>query len=392
MSDDLTKPLGLKPAPTTGSRRTTFLSLAVGAAVLIAGATGSHFYFQRSQQTAEQVVAELDQEPLKSEESEDSTPDGKKIILQASPSDDDSPGSNASVLIEPEADGAIVEKIPVPQLRRQATALAHLPDPKLAENSEFGVLPKRSPDGLRPMDVYSRQPDTDGNFGVARVVLVVGGIGISQTGSQQAIRKLPAAVTLAFAPYGNSLTRWMQAARKAGHELLLQIPMQPFDYPANNPGKHTLVTGGDSDNLENLRWLLARITNYTGVTNFQGGKFVTDRAAMKPVFDEFARRGLLFLDDGSVRNSLTADAADAALLPYAKSSLQLDAVRNRKSIRNRLEELSAEAKRTGLAIGYANAFPESIDMISTFAREAGSNGIEITPISAIVKDPERGQE
>jgi hypothetical protein len=301
---------------------------------------------------------------------------------------DDNPAHDGLVSVEPT--GSIRPKNPLPEMRRQEATLAHLPDPELVEQSDYGDLPKRSSDGLRPMDVYSRPPDTEGNFGVARIVLIVGGLGISQTSSQNAVRHLPSAVTLAFAPYGNSLNRWMQAARKSGHELLLQLPMEPYDYPRANPGPHTLLSEVSAqENLANMHWAMGRITNYVGVMNFLGGKLVTAPSALKPMFDELAERGLLFVDDGSVKNSRTSETAQNSILPYARANIQIDAVRTRRDIAARLDDLVKEAKRTGLAIGVANAFPDSIDMISKFAAGADKLGIEITPVSAIVSDPER---
>lgn len=290
----------------------------------------------------------------------------------------------------PEPEGSIVPLHPAPAIRRQELALAHMPDPALVERGATGVIPKRSADGERPMDVYSRPPATEGNFGVARIVIIVGGLGISQTSSQEAVRKLPGAVTLAFAPYGNSLSRWMQEARKHGHELLLQLPMEPFGYPANSPGPHTLSSEVSADeNMVDLHWAMSRLTNYVGVMNFLGGKFVTSPAALKPVFDELAGRGLLFVDDGTVKNSVTEQVAQAALLPYARAWIVIDAERSRRAIAGRLDKLVQEAKRTGLAIGVANAFPDSIEMIAQFASNAGKLGIEITPVSSVVTDPER---
>jgi hypothetical protein len=279
------------------------------------------------------------------------------------------------------------EQTPV---RRQEQAQAHLPDPQLVERGATGVIPKKSADGLRAMDVYSRQPDTEGNFGVARVVIVIGGLGISQTSTQRAIESLPPGVTLAFAPYGNSLTRWMQQARKAGHELLLQVPMEPIGYPNNNPGRHTLRSDVDlQENLANLHWAMSRITNYVGITNYLGGRLMSEPAALSPIFSEIADRGLLFFDDGSVKNSVAKGVSLKALLPYARGEIMLDNVRSRSSIGEKLDALAAQAKRTGLAIGVGNAFPDTIAMVSEFSRRARENGIEITPLSAVVKDPSR---
>ena len=283
------------------------------------------------------------------------------------------------------------ERPPLPETTaRQESGLAHLPDEDLVERTSYGDLPRRGDDGRRPMDVYAREPDTTGNFGVARVVIIVGGIGISQTSSQQAIRDLPGSVTLAFAPYGNSLNRWMQAARKDGHELLLQVPMEPLGTNGGLPGEHTLMTGASAgENLESLHWSMGQITNYVGIMNYLGARFVQEPQALKPVFDDIAIRGLLYVDDGTAAVGNTKEAAQTSLLPYIRASVQIDQLRNRNAIAEKLAELTREAKRTGLAVGVANAFPESIEMIANYVRNAGSDGVEITPVSAAVSDPER---
>lgn len=276
------------------------------------------------------------------------------------------------------------------QIRRQEQALAHLPDPELSERGATGIIPKRARDGLRAMDVYSRQPDTEGNFGVARVVIIIGGVGISQTSTQQAIQKLHPNITLAFAPYGNSLKRWMQDARKKGHELLLQVPMEPLDYPQNNPGAHTLKADANlQENIANLHWSMSRITNYVGIMNYLGNKLLAQPASLAPIFAEISKRGLLFVEDGSVKNSLAQGVAIKELVPYARGTILLDNIRSRSSIADKLRQLAEQAKRTGYAIGVGNAFPDTIDLVAQFAEQAKKNGIELTPVSAIVKDPQQ---
>src|SRR5690606_21886588 len=133
-------------------------------------------------------------------------------------------------------DGVIV--IRDPSSLGQDLRVAHLPDRALVEETEFGPLPRRAADGRRPFDVYARP--WSGARG-ARVAIVIGGLGVSQTGTQGAIAGLPPEVTLAFASGGNSLDRWMQAARREGHEIVMQVPLEPFDYPSVDPGRNTLT-------------------------------------------------------------------------------------------------------------------------------------------------------
>ncbi len=271
-------------------------------------------------------------------------------------------------------------------VRRQI--LSYLPDEELIEKKNGRLLPVKSPDGLRALDVYSRQADTEGNFGVARIVLIVGGLGISQSSTQQAIDALPPGVTLAFAPYGNSLSRWTQKARKQGHELLLQLPMEPFGYPQTTAGAHSILSVNSAEkNMEALYWNLGRITNYVGVLNYLGGKMLTSPEPLKSVFQELSFRGLAFVDDGSIRNSMAEMIAKNTDLPFARAHLSIDSLRTRQAIAAKLKVLEEQAKRTGLAIGVGSAFPETISQIAIFLKTAKQRGLELTPVSAIVSEP-----
>jgi hypothetical protein len=194
-------------------------------------------------------------------------------------------------------------------------------------------------------------------------------------------------VTFAFAASGNSLQRWMQDARRKGHEILLQVPFEPFDYPTNDPGPTTLLTTASSrDNLVRLHQAMAKITNYTGIMNYQGGRYLSDEKALKPVLDDVAQRGLLFLDDGSSALSKTEQLAGGSNLPVAFGDLVLDGQLKTEAILRRLDDLERIAERKGTAIGVAAAFDESVDAIRQWSEEAAQRGVEIVGVSAIVRD------
>ncbi len=380
------------------TKRTSKALVAAGLALLI-GLPVFHFYGGFSALSSfgskPQEVAEVTNTP-KTETPKAEEPKVVKVIPQSEHTLDPN-GGNLQEIKPLEQLQPLKPLIPVLQppvqvkeIRRQEQALAHLPDPALSERGATGVIPKRSKGGLRAMDLYSRQADIEGNFGVARVVIIIGGLGISQSSTQTALQKLHPNVTLAFAPYGNSLKRWMQDARKKGHELLLQLPMEPIDYPKNNPGPHTLKADANlQENIANLHWAMSRITNYVGVMNYLGNKLLAQPASLSPIFSEISERGLLFVEDGTVRNSVAQGVAVKELVPYAKGNILLDNVRSRSAIAEKLVKLAEQAKRTGMAIGVGNAFPDTIDLVAQFAQQAKQNGIEITPVSSVVRDPQK---
>lgn len=267
----------------------------------------------------------------------------------------------------------------------QDPRMTAIPNDALLEDTPLGRLPITGPDGRRPMDQYARP--WSGTRGT-RIAIVVSGLGLSQTGTQRAIQQLPEEVTFAFAASGNSLQRWMQEARRGGHEILLQVPLEPFDYPANDPGPDTLLTSKPvARNIESLHRAMGEITNYTGVMNYLGGRFLSDPKAMEPVMRDIGKRGLLFLDDGTSAQSKTAAVAKGTELPYAFADLQLDGQLDVNTILQKLDELERIARRNGQAIGVASAFDESIDAISKWSEEATMRGIEIVGVAALVNDP-----
>ena len=266
----------------------------------------------------------------------------------------------------------------------QDPRMAAMPNDALLEDTPEGRLPIVGADGMRPVDHYARPWSGTRS---TRVAIVVAGLGLSQTGTQRAIKQLPEEITLAFAASGNSLQRWMQEARRNGHEILLQVPLEPFDYPDNDPGPDTLLTTNPAkENLKRLHRSMAKITNYTGVMNYLGGRFLSNADALEPVMRDVADRGLLFLDDGSSAQTLTGTISKTLESPQAFADLQLDGQIDETAILTKLDELERIARRNGSAIGVANAFDESIAAISKWSNEAATRGIEIVGVASLATD------
>lgn len=269
----------------------------------------------------------------------------------------------------------------------EATALSTLPLEKLTEKSRYGKIPKVAKDGSRPLDLYAA-PVARGAQNSPKIVLIVTGMGLSQTGTQEAIRLLPPGITLAFAPYGSSLDRWVQRARQEGHELLLQVPLEPFDFPDNDPGPHTLLSKlSSAQNMDRLHWLMSRMSNYVGVVNFMGARFTAAPDSVTPFMQELETRGLLYMDDGSSSRSVAERIAGELKTPFVKADMTIDNISTPEEVDARLLQLESLSRSRGLAIGVAAALPVSVDRIAEWALGLEARGVFLVPPSYVARAP-----
>ncbi|MDX6585456.1 MAG: uncharacterized protein QOI10_4640 [Solirubrobacterales bacterium] len=256
-------------------------------------------------------------------------------------------------------------------------------DQRLLEKSRYGMIPVAA-DGLKPFTAYAGGSDAD-RARAARmpsIAIVIGGLGVGAAKTSDAIMKLPPAVTLAFTPYGSDPGKLVERARAQRHEVLLQIPMEPFDYPDNDPGPQTLLTTLSAEqNLDRLSWHLSRFQGYAGIANFMGARFVVTDAAMQPIIREAAKRGLGYLDDGSAPRSVASSAAEGQAMPFARADFSIDAVPTSVEIDRTLAKLESLAKERGTAVGIASALPISIERIGAWTRSLESRGILLVPLT-----------
>jgi uncharacterized protein len=259
-------------------------------------------------------------------------------------------------------------------------------DQKFVEMTPHGPIPKIAADGVRPAEAFA-QPvkPIPGKPDAPRVALIVAGLGVSTSVTAEAIAKLPGAVTLAFMPYSYDVDQLAGRARREGHEVLLQAPMEPFGYPDNDSGPQTLLTSlTPEQNLERLYWLMSRLHGYVGVAGAMGARFTASEQAFAPILNEIGKRGLIFVDDGANPRSVAGRIAGANSLPFAKADIIIDAVPTPAEIDHALGRLEMAARERGAVVGISSALPISIERIAKWAKAAEARGLQLVPVTAVV--------
>lgn len=257
--------------------------------------------------------------------------------------------------------------------------LPRAPIPALIQNG----LPIVAADGRASSRAYAR-PFT-GDSSKPKVAIIIGGLGFNARQTAQAIDELPPEVTLSFVPYASNLQGLINQARARGHEVMLELPMEPFDPAADDTGPQTLMATGDtSQNVARLENLLARGAGYFGVTNYQGARFAASAQASGPIVAQLRRRGLAFIATGiGQRTALSVEAARAGLQNTAADRI-IDARREADSIDEQLLNLEALALQNGGAIGAGFAYPVTMVQVGEWAAEVGTRGYALAPASAVL--------
>jgi len=293
-------------------------------------------------------------------------PPGSKIVTII----DGSSGQSRNIVIPGKTSGGAA-KAPV--------------DKKLLEMTRHGQIPKIGIDGARPLTLYAHPRAVPPNKkDWPRIAIIVGGLGISASGTDDALAKLPAPVSFALTPYGTDLEKLAERARALKHEVLLQVPMEPFDFPDNDPGPQTLLTSlGSDQNIDRLHWLMSRFQGYVGIVSYMGAKFTASEQALSPVLRDTAKRGLIYVDDGSSPRSVASQLAGSRNLPFAKTEIMIDKVPTPTEIDHALARLELMARERGTAVGMATALPATIARIAAWAKNVESRGFVLVPITMV---------
>lgn len=237
-----------------------------------------------------------------------------------------------------------------------------------------GMLPVIAPDGRTPAQAYARPFLSNGR---PKIALVIGGLGLNSKGTREAIEQLPPEITLSFVPYADGLQGWIDLARANGHEVLLEAPMEPNDFPDNDPGPYTLMANGrPQETTQRLDWLLSRAVGYFGVANYLGSKFVKSDVGMAALFSDLRQRGLAFVDDGSA-------AQRGGGVPRASAERVVDDQLAGDAIDKQLLALEAAALQNGQALGAGFAYPITLAQVRTWAGGLAQRGYQLAPASAL---------
>jgi polysaccharide deacetylase 2 family uncharacterized protein YibQ len=191
-------------------------------------------------------------------------------------------------------------------------------------------------------------------------------------------------LTLSFLPYGRDAPALAILARQRGHEIMLHMPMQPVG--GENPGPQALSADlGESEIRLRVGAALDRFGDAIGLNNHMGSRFTTEKRLLRPVMDELAARGLVFLDSRTSGASQGARAAEESGVPAALRDVFLDNDLSAEAIARQLEEVERLARRRGFAVAIGHPHDATLAALSVWLPGLSARGLQAVPVSTVIR-------
>ena len=251
------------------------------------------------------------------------------------------------------------------------------------KNSPQGILPIISADGKMPWRYFAK--GADAKIEGPKIALVISGLGLTKAPTEAALA-MPTETTLSFSPYSREAASWLTRAQAAGHETLLDLPMQATS--TMDPGPFGLQTRlSAEENYTRLTSSMGRGTGYVGLLTPLDETLTTSELATSLLFENLDKHGLLLVS-GAAEPTLPLKQAKArAKVPVLEADVLLDQQMTEDAIKQQLAQAEIAANTEGSALVVGRAFPVTIELAGAWAKTLKEKGITLVPVSTLVPPP-----
>lgn len=219
-----------------------------------------------------------------------------------------------------------------------------------------------------------------------KIAILITGLGLSLSETNKSIRLNPE-LTLGFSPYSFNLDKLAEEARKYGHEVMVNLPLEPLDYPADDPGPLALITElPDEENAKRLEFIINQFSGSEGLYCVDNEKFTRSVAGASLILNKLQAKKKIFLYAVETNNGIIQQLAEKYNYNLLMNDIYIDEEISTNAININLQKLEEVAKNNGFAIGIANPYPITLDILEEWYKSLSEKGISLVPISKIYTD------
>ncbi|AIF80879.1 hypothetical protein I862_01580 [endosymbiont of Acanthamoeba sp. UWC8] len=256
-----------------------------------------------------------------------------------------------------------------------------------AEKSNDNIIPHTIQKATKqPVNsTLLNNPETNGDLAVIRpkVALLVDGLGLSRSETISAV-EMDALIALGFSPYSQDVINWINKGVSGGHEVYINLPMHPAEYPANDAGSLALMNNlSVEENLLRLKLITFKSDKIKGVISGAREIFTDSKDDILPILGFLKQKKLSYIYGGEVNNESLDDLSEALNVNYIDINITIDDELDVEAVKSNLLRLENMAKVRGFALGKFHAYPMSVKAINEWIGELNNSEVMLVPVSQL---------
>jgi len=221
--------------------------------------------------------------------------------------------------------------------------------------------------------------------GPARVAVIVDDLG-QRRDVFDALREIRRPIAVAVLPALPLSAAIARDASRAGMEVLLDLPMEPYRYPELDPGPGVLLMSMRPREIQQLVGThLETVAPAVGVINRMGSRLTENRPRMQALLEVLAARRLFLVDAYTSSQSVAFDEARDAGVRAARRQILVDHDRGEAGDRARWDEVAGWAERKGEVIAVAHGHPMTVKLLREYVPRWEARGLKLVPVSQLAR-------
>lgn len=234
------------------------------------------------------------------------------------------------------------------------------------------------------------QRDTASITGKHRISILIDDIG-NDPGPLKELLKIDAPLSFSVLPYCSHSTDAIREIHRAKKEIFLHLPMEPHDYPQNNPGAGSLFLNMDDDTIRRtLLRDLATAPRAAGVNNHMGSRFMENKEKLRIVFEVLKEKNLPFVDSLTTTGSKARELAAESGVKFAYRQVFIDNEQDHDAIIRKFNFLIRTQSQWKNLVMIGHPYPATLTALKEAIPTMRSEGIEIVPVSNMAKTEKNG--
>jgi len=219
-----------------------------------------------------------------------------------------------------------------------------------------------------------------------RLAILVDDLGNNFDRVTRGMLELEQPLTIAILPGLDHSQRVEKEARRRGHAIFLHLPMEPADYPNEDPGRLAVMCSMSRDSILDLLAHIARgFSRLDGFNNHMGSRASTDERVVGAVLDWAAHEHLPVVDSYTAAESRIYPLARKRELPALRADLFLDgAEEGELAIMSNLAEAAETARRRGWALVICHPRPETLAALRSMLPRLTDHGLRFVTVPQLL--------